>query len=632
MSSTDYYAYTPSLIPAVIGVGIYCALFAAHALRLFRSLAWDGIYMLIGALVQAMGLGARVFSSSNAHDFGAFGAQYVFLLLGPTLCMVTVNLTQVKMMRCLRSENLGLLPAKLRLPIYLSVNITLLLLQSIGAVIVALTHNITLLGSATKILTASYVCQMIFWMFTLAENILWSIRFGRSSSANTQLMMPHWKRYNQLFGLAISIVAMGRNMVRLTMLGMGPDGMMTVNEWPSYAFDFYQTAIILLAWGIFYLPGLKPNRDVLTRTKTSLRPMSHTERKMPTTECYSVMRAIFSSVTQNNTPYPDFYLPFDKGLSSNPALFPELDQWERHFLNLMKDIVAPSPLDKFLIGPSFHESHHLACAAVLLGDQYAQYTKTSVEVGHRRAALAVSGLRSLQISEKQDLVTALVLGVAIVTFAMHVVDGQPLLISHYTLALVKPVYRTLLAMDHGVMDMLMCLVSTETFECLVRSEVPTIRIGERDRCDVVDRILWSNGNFSPPPDFVEKFTESEVVGMFAQAKILRLAALLIAHRLRHPYGKRDKEALQLSNAITAEIDMALQSTRRSIPCTALPYTVACFEITGTEAREAVVDKIHKVVTFSRQSQLQVRRSLSAIWDARDGGDQIYWFDIGDYVR
>lgn len=435
--------------------------------------------------------------------------------------------------------------------------------------------------------------------------------------------------------------------------------------------------------------------DRLNQTCQTTRNLAKLGRKPRISRklSYNLPTSSFSSVTQNNTPYPDFYLPFDKGLSSNPALFPELDQWERHFLNLMKDIVAPSPLDKFLIGPSFHESHHrffvqnllrpaptsilkdatVACAAVLLGDQYAQYTKTSVEVGHRRAALAVSGLRSLQISEKQDLVTALVLGVAIVTFAMHVVDGQPLLISHYTLALVKPVYRTLLAMDHGVMDMLMCLVSTETFECLVRSEVPTIRIGERDRCDVVDRYLGLSSSLfahlydlcevghlmkitgggmdigtgerldmiqdsleqwklSPPPDFVEKFTESEVVGMFAQAKILRLAALLIAHRLRHPYGKRDKEALQLSNAITAEIDMALQSTGRSIPCTALPYTVACFEITRTEARAAVVDKIHKVVTFSRQSQLQVRRSLSAVWDARDGGDQIYWFDIGDYVR
>ncbi|EKV11241.1 hypothetical protein PDIG_51860 [Penicillium digitatum PHI26] len=389
----------------------------------------------------------------------------------------------------------------------------------------------------------------------------------------------------------------------------------------------------------------------------------------------------------------DSYIPFDKGLYSNPALFPELDRWERHFLNLMKDIVAPSPLDKFLIGSSFHESHHrcfiqnllqpgptsilkdatVACAAVLLGDQYTQYTKTSVEVGHRRAALAVSGLRSLQISEKQDLITALVLGVAIVTFALHVVDGQPFLISHCTLALVKPVYQNLLAMNHGVMDMLMCLVSTETFECLIRSEVPTIRIGERDRCGVVDRYLGLSSSLfaylydlceaghlmkvsggrvdadvvkrletvrgslgqwkpSPPPDLVERFTRSEVVGMLAQAKVLRLSALLILHRLRYPYGQHDKEALQLSRAITAEIGIALRSTGRSIPCTALPYTIAGFEITEAETRAAVVDKIDDVVTFSRQSQLQVRRLLSSVWDARDGGDQIHWFDIGDYVR
>lgn len=50
MSSTTYYAYTPSLILAVVGVGIYCALFASHALRVWRFKAWDGSYMLIGAL------------------------------------------------------------------------------------------------------------------------------------------------------------------------------------------------------------------------------------------------------------------------------------------------------------------------------------------------------------------------------------------------------------------------------------------------------------------------------------------------------------------------------------------------------------------------------------------------------
>jgi len=357
----------------------------------------------------------------------------------------------------------------------------------------------------------------------------------------------------------------------------------------------------------------------------------------------------------------------------------------------MKDTVAPSPLGKYLIGPSFHESHHrsfvqsilrpapilknaaVACAAVLFGDQYAQYTNTSVEVGHRRAALAVSELRSLKISQEQDLITALVLGVAMVTFAFHVADGQPFLISHYTLALVKPAYSSLLAMDPGIMDFLMCLVSTETFECLLTSETPTLRINENDRRNVVDRYLGLTGPLfahlydicevsnrlrdkggrmnmhiaqrvediqeslnkwqpSPPPDFLERFTQAEVVGMLAQAKVLRLAALLIVHRLYYPFGQCDKEALQLSRAITMEFDMILQFTGHSMPCTALAYLVACFEITGPEARAAAVDKSQQFVTFSRQSQVRFRKTLLSVWSAKDLGNRIYWFDLGHYIR
>ncbi|KAJ5861098.1 uncharacterized protein N7529_008408 [Penicillium soppii] len=202
-----------------------------------------------------MGMGARIYSSEDVGSFGAYGAQNVLLLIGPTLSMLTVNITQVKMMQCLKSENMGLLPARFRLPTYLTLNVVLLVIQLIGTVIYAMTQNIALVESASKLLTATYVCQMVFWIFTLVENVFWSIRFGRHSASN-QSMMPHWKLYNQLFGLAVSIVALGRNLVRLTQLGMGPTGFLSVNEWPSYAFDFYQLAVILLGWGVFYLPGV----------------------------------------------------------------------------------------------------------------------------------------------------------------------------------------------------------------------------------------------------------------------------------------------------------------------------------------------------------------------------------------
>jgi hypothetical protein len=398
------------------------------------------------------------------------------------------------------------------------------------------------------------------------------------------------------------------------------------------------------------------------------------------------------SMLSQDTPYPHFYFSLNDGLSNNTALFPDLDQWERHFVNLMKDIVAPYPLDKFLIGPSFHETHHrsfvqnllrptptlkhatVACAAVLLGDQYAQYNKASVEIGHRRAALAVSGLRSLQISQDQDLITAVGIGVAMVTFAMHVTHGQSFLISRYTLSLVKPMYPRLLTMESGTdtMDYLMCLVSTETLDCLLKSEIPTIRIGEDDRNNVVDRYVGlSSGLFahlydicevasilrhtsgkmdigivkqlkttqdcldqwqpSPPPEFLEKFNQDEVVRMLAQTEVLRLAALLIIHRLKHPFGQHDEEALLLCRAITAEFDMVLQVTGRSIPCTALAYMVASFEITSAEEQSATITKCDKMVNFSLQSQVRVKNIMYSVWNARSFGDQIHWFDLGDYI-
>lgn len=357
----------------------------------------------------------------------------------------------------------------------------------------------------------------------------------------------------------------------------------------------------------------------------------------------------------------------------------------------MKEIVAPSPLDKYLVGPSFHRSHHrsfvqnmlrpnptlknaaVACAAVLFGDQYDQYTSTSLEVGHRRAALAVSQLRSLRISEGQDLITALVLGVSMITFAMHVADGQPFLIAHYTLALVKPVYCSLLTMEPDVMDYLMCLVSTETFECLLTSEIPTLRINENDRSGVIDRYLGLTSSLfahfydickvghrlrqtggtmdaqiaqqvnsireclnqwkvTPPPQFLEHFTQSEVVAMLAQAKVLHLTALLIIHRLEYPFGKSDREAIIFSKNIIAEFDTVLRLTGRSMPCTSLAYLTACFEITDPEARSLALDKTQLVVTFSKESRTRFQNMLVSMWAAKDARNQIYWFNMGEIIN
>lgn len=49
-STSTPYAYTPSLILGIIGVGLFCLIAIGHAVLIFRFRSWDGIYMLIGAL------------------------------------------------------------------------------------------------------------------------------------------------------------------------------------------------------------------------------------------------------------------------------------------------------------------------------------------------------------------------------------------------------------------------------------------------------------------------------------------------------------------------------------------------------------------------------------------------------
>jgi hypothetical protein len=356
----------------------------------------------------------------------------------------------------------------------------------------------------------------------------------------------------------------------------------------------------------------------------------------------------------------------------------------------MKDIVAPLPLDKYLVGPTFHEFHHIsfvqrliqptpvlrdaavACAAVLFGDQLAEYARPSLEIGHKRAASVVSALRSFRISDEQDLVVALILGVSMITFAMHVADGKPYLISRYTLSLIKAQNTDLSALDPTTMDLLMCLVSTETFGCLLRSYTPTMRIDFPGKEDRVDRYLGVSAPMftlfydiceicrlirhsevavpemlrlletvhaavdqwqpSTPADFLERFTQAEVVGMLAQAKVLRLAALLIIHRLYYPYGEHDKQGRMLSKAIIDEFEMVLQLSQRSIPCTGLAYLVACFEISEVEARSSAIEESENVITFSKQAQLSFKTKVNLVWNARDRGCQFYWFQLSDYIH
>jgi len=378
--------------------------------------------------------------------------------------------------------------------------------------------------------------------------------------------------------------------------------------------------------------------------------------------------------------------------------FPDLNGLEMHLLGVM--LHKQIQVDKYLIGPSFRDRHqqafvdHLntampllkdafvACATLLVGNQEVQQVAKNQHIGHKRAASAVCSLRFLEIHHCHDLPMVLILGVAMVTFALHHSGGESLLCRHI-LGLTKPIYEDNHSLTHRLgsdgLSFLICLLGTQTVECLLRCQIPTIRIRASDVDQVVDRFIGvsapllahfydicelsrlihhsssRHGNglledtieqaldnveqaverWQPtlPADFLAgHFTPAEVVWMLAQAKVLRLTALLVIHRLRWAFGTKDDKALAMSNAILNELDLAARLAGWSIPFVDLAYLVAGFEITNCEERRAVLEKSDMIVTFSPRVLDSVQIWLVSFWAVRDtDSHRIYWNDLGSFL-
>lgn len=252
-SCTKIYGFQPSPILAGVGIGLFTLLTMLHITRMLTTRTWDNIPMILAGVAELLGYSLRLFSAVNSCSTDAvavFGGQSVLLTIGPTLVMLTVSLVQPLFVAALGGDQFVWVPLRLQRPLYLAINIALLALQTIAATIEVTTKDTSLLQIEGKVLIASFAAQTVFWAFLLAENTYFRFRMGRT---NKEIELRGWKWWIQLFGLAVSIIGFGCNLVRLTALGGVK--LLLVNEWTFYAFDGYQTAVVMLAWGLFYLPG-----------------------------------------------------------------------------------------------------------------------------------------------------------------------------------------------------------------------------------------------------------------------------------------------------------------------------------------------------------------------------------------
>ncbi|KAL6244183.1 hypothetical protein RBB50_009053 [Rhinocladiella similis] len=358
-------------------------------------------------------------------------------------------------------------------------------------------------------------------------------------------------------------------------------------------------------------------------------------------------------------------------------------------------------VDRYVLGPSFRERHQqafvdhlqtemtlvkdafIACTVLLVGNPHIRQLAQDQHIGHKRAANALASLRHLEVSGSHNSSTVLMLGVAIVTFASHHSGGELLLCRH-VLDLIKRFHDNepafIQQMGSDGISAFNCLLATETFICLLRGQVPSIKIRQGDFEGLVDRFMGVSApllslfydiceltqlihhcrrapNNTPLRTRLRKrletveqtlrvwqptspatlreghFTPTEITLMMTQAVSLRLTALIVVHRLQHAFGAEDSKALAMSRDALRELHTMVRLTGRSAPCVDFAYLVACFEIANPLERGTVLSKLHLVADFSPRTADELKTWLVSFWAARDnsGVGSIYWDDIPPHL-
>lgn len=356
---------------------------------------------------------------------------------------------------------------------------------------------------------------------------------------------------------------------------------------------------------------------------------------------------------------------------------------ERELLRFL--LSQPNNFGHHLVSPSFQVTEHRSIVALLpaampfLKDAYLAYasalqfvqtdsaTDIDMNAGYRYVSSAIGTLRSLRVANLQDATLCLTLGTVLVLSVYSLIGVGVAEICQYCLNATMAYTNTATLWDQDMVSQHSFLVLMETTDCLVHCRKPTQRFTPQetamidrhlglclsllpyyyDLCVIshsmvnntdttclvylykkLDEVRAAIEAWRPPPlgNISLQFETIDIINLLAQAKVYRLAALLVSHRLRYPFGQQDSQANIWSNEIMMEFELTEWATKQASRCVTLPYLVAAVEIQECGSRIGALQNVDKYVDqFTPTVKQAAKQFLSRVWLERDNNTTHCWF-------
>ncbi|OQV00360.1 Fungal specific transcription factor domain-containing protein [Cladophialophora immunda] len=313
----------------------------------------------------------------------------------------------------------------------------------------------------------------------------------------------------------------------------------------------------------------------------------------------------------------------------------------------------------------------LACAGIFADSPVPGTPRLNEAYYYQQATSGLGTFRSFQITSAGDTSLYLSLALAVLTFNIHVVGGSAFRLCRYTLPALQSLNDCRAEIDHDDFAFLICILHTELEGCLFRNEVPSFRFQIRpegfmnrylglsapllsygyDLCVLSTKLHQADENgrqsllvqlqsleaeisaWRPtyPADFLSRYSQAEVAHMLSQVQIFRQSLLLIAHRLRHPFGTCVDRSEVLSDMILEQFDSISSLVNRTVVSMDFALLVAAFEVRDPAKRKDVLDKVSLFQDLPVTYQTRLKSILCTFWETADEKSGLLWFDLDRYL-
>ncbi|KAJ3952436.1 hypothetical protein N0V92_011119 [Colletotrichum tropicale] len=267
-----FYHYEPSMVAAVIFIGVFGLSGLLHIWQLVRARTWYFIPFVIGCLFEAIGYVGRAMSAQEAPDYtkNPYIIQSILLLLGPALFAASIYMILGRLIDLLDAGNYSLIRPKWLTKVFVLGDLLSFFAQSGGGGMLATAKDTDAVKLGENIIVGGLGIQILFFGFFMVVTLIFHMRLSRNPTPKTYTLSTPWKGLLWvLYGTSLMIMV--RSLFRVAEYVQGSGGELQSKEMYIYVFDALLMGLTSVLFNWFHPSRVINNRD------TSLKQVSSSE-------------------------------------------------------------------------------------------------------------------------------------------------------------------------------------------------------------------------------------------------------------------------------------------------------------------------------------------------------------------